>query len=81
MAAGKGDYGLYYRTMAGWLSGGERAVLTPADLAVPSRRRLVLWPFDRAESRGNLMALSIQRGQDEVLVVGFRSAPHWEVGG
>ncbi|KAL4855201.1 Calponin y domain-containing protein [Chlorella vulgaris] len=80
MACCKGDYGLYYRSMAGWLRGGaaERAVLTAADLAAPSTRRLSLWAFDRSESRGNLMAVSIRRSEDEVLMVGFRSTSHWE---
>lgn len=27
------------------------------------------------------MALTIRHSDDEVLVVGFRSAPHWQVGG
>jgi hypothetical protein len=118
MACCKGDYGLYYRSMAGWLRGGaaERAVLTAADLAAPSTRRLSVWPFDRwagrgarrqhcggttlavfpspsaassrslsliircrSESRGNLMAVSIRRSEDEVLMIGFRSTSHWEV--
>lgn len=49
MACCKGDYGLYYRSMAGWLRGGaaERAVLAAADLAAPSTRRLSIWPLDR----------------------------------
>ena len=40
-------------------------------------------PFTRPESRGNLMALTLRRSDDEVLVIGFRSAPHWQarVGG
>jgi hypothetical protein len=54
MAAGKGDYGLFNRLMAGWAAGGaaERAVLTQADLAVPGRQTLVLWPFDRQATQG-----------------------------
>lgn len=81
MAVGKGDYGLFYRAMSGWLRGGtaERLVLGPADLAAPAARRLVLWPFDRPESRGRLMAVSVRRGEGEVLLLGFRSAPHWQV--
>lgn len=48
MATAKGDYGLFYRAMAGWLRGGaERAVVSRAELAAPSQRRLTLWPFDR----------------------------------
>ena len=66
--------------MAGWLAGEERLTLGAADLRAPSQRRLSLWAFDRAESRGNLMASSIRRSADEVLVVGFRSASHWQVG-
>ena len=72
---------LVCRLMAGWLAGGERLILGAADLRAPSQRRLSLWAFDRAESRGNLMAVSIRRSADEVLLVGFRSASHWQVGG
>ncbi|KAL4449525.1 hypothetical protein ABPG77_007169 [Micractinium sp. CCAP 211/92] len=82
MACCRGDYGLYYRLMAGWIGQGsrgqERVVLGAAELATPAQRRFTLWPFDRPESRGNLLALTIRRSADEVLVIGFRSAPHWQ---
>ncbi|KAL4443898.1 hypothetical protein ABPG75_011635 [Micractinium tetrahymenae] len=82
MACCRGDYGLYYRLMAGWVGQGgrhaERAVLGAAELAAPVQRRYTLWPFDRPESRGNLLALTIRLSADEVLVIGFRSAPHWQ---
>lgn len=35
-------------------------------------------PPCRPESRGNLLALTIRRSADEVLVIGYRSAPHWQ---
>lgn len=38
----------------------------------------LLWP-NRPESRGRLMSLAIRRSEDEVLLVGFRSVPHWQV--
>ena len=79
MACCKSDYGLYDRLMAGWLAGaGERQVVAAPQLAAPGTRRLQLWPFDRPESRGNLMALSLRRSDGEALLLGFRSAAHWQ---
>ena len=54
MACCRGDYGLFYRLMAGWLAGrpGERLTLGRAELAAPAQRRLTLWPFDRWGGRG-----------------------------
>ena len=61
MACCKSDYVLYDRLVAVWLAGaGEREVVAAHALAAPGTRRLQLWPFDRPESRGNLMALSLQ---------------------
>lgn len=51
MACCRGDYGLYYRLMAGWVGqgsrGGERLTLGATELAAPTQRRFTLWPFDR----------------------------------
>lgn len=35
-------------------------------------------PCPRPESRGRLLSLAIRRSEDEVLLIGFRSAPHWQ---
>ncbi|GAB4822461.1 hypothetical protein N2152v2_009507 [Parachlorella kessleri] len=78
MAGPHGEYGLYNRIMAGWVGGSQRRLLTQDDLAQPGSQQLMLWPFDRAESRGNLMGLTIRRSDNEVLVVGYRSASHWQ---
>jgi hypothetical protein len=81
-----GDYGLYHRTMAGWLSGKERLVLDATIAAgeldkESGPKRLVMWPFDRSESKGRLMSVAIKRLAGEVLLLGFRSASHWQEAG
>ena len=78
MSCCKSDYNLYHRTIAGWLRGSKRLVLGPSELSKSGVRRLVLWPFDRSESRGQLLSISIRRGPNEVIMLGFRSASHWE---
>ncbi len=63
MACCRGDYGLYYRLMAGWVGQGgrgqERVVLGAAELATPAQSRFTLWPFDRQgqAERGGLQML------------------------
>jgi hypothetical protein len=32
----------------------------------------------RSESRGNLVSLTLRLSADEILVIGYRSAPHWQ---
>ncbi|GAX85071.1 hypothetical protein CEUSTIGMA_g12491.t1 [Chlamydomonas eustigma] len=39
---------------------------------------LVLWPFDRGESRGKLKAVVIRLSIDEMLVLSFRSMAFWQ---
>ena len=48
----------------------------PAQL--PAEVCLLRLPPCRPESRGNLLALSVRRSADEVLLIGFRSTPHWQ---
>lgn len=69
------------RRRAGWLRGSGRLVLPRAELRVAKERRLVLWPFDRSESRGRLVSVAVRRGDGEVLLLGFRSASHWQDAG
>ena len=78
MSCCKGDYGLFHRTLAGWLKGSGRLVLGGDELRQRGTRRLVVWPFDRSESRGRLVSVSLRRSPGEVLLLGFRSASHWQ---
>jgi hypothetical protein len=81
MSCCRGDFGLWHRSLAGWVRGGGRLVLGAAELAEPSERRVVLWPFDRAESRGRLVGLALRRAPGEVVLLGLRAAAHWPEGG
>jgi hypothetical protein len=78
MSCCKGDYGLFHRTLAGWLKGSGRLVLGGDELQQRDTRRLVVWPFDRSESRGRLVSVSLRRSPGEVLLLGFRSVSHWQ---
>ncbi|KDD74286.1 hypothetical protein H632_c1430p0, partial [Helicosporidium sp. ATCC 50920] len=79
MACCRSDYSLYYRTMAGWLSARERTVVSQKSIAAAQvDERLVLWPFDRPEARGRLMSVALRRSAGAVLLLGFRSASHWQ---
>lgn len=80
MSCCKGDYGLYHRTLAGWLRGSGRQLITAQEVqqAEAQERKLVLWPFDRSESKGQLLSLAVRRSNDEVLLVGFQAASHWQ---
>ena len=81
MSCCRGDFGLWHRSLAGWVHGGGRLVLGAAELAEPSERRVLLWPFDRAESRGRLVGLALRRAPGEVVLLGLRAAAHWPEGG
>lgn len=63
--------------MAGWVPADERVTLGLTDLGAdaggPRVRRYVLWPFDRAESKGRLKGLSLRLEDGKVLVLGYRS--------
>jgi hypothetical protein len=80
MACCRGDYSLQQRILAGWVPAAERAHITLADVAVgdqPQEHRFVLWPYDRAESKGRLRGVSIRLEDGKVLVMGYRSAAFW----
>lgn len=81
MACCKSDYGLYHRLMAGWLMhDSERISLQESDIVSDGSSSFTfnLWPFDRSESRSNLMALTLRTSADEILILGLRSFPHWQ---
>ncbi|GMH43936.1 hypothetical protein BSKO_11870 [Bryopsis sp. KO-2023] len=40
--------------------------------------RFTLWPFDRVESRGKNMAVTMRLSDDKALAFGFRSAPYYQ---
>lgn len=87
MSCCRSDYGLYHRLMAGWLSGkNERFVISASSTSSASasastssvqRFDAVLWPFDRSESKGNLMSITIRLSPNDILIIGARSASHW----
>jgi hypothetical protein len=66
------------RILAGWVPAKDRAMLGLEDITSPpapgSLRRYVLWPFDRAESRGRLRGITVRLEEGKVLVLGFRWA-------
>jgi len=78
MSCCKSDYGLFHRTVAGWLKSSIRTVISQEELVAPSTQKLVLWPFDRSESRGKHISLAIRRSDDEIMLIGFRSMSHWQ---
>jgi hypothetical protein len=64
---------------AGFIRGhSEREVLLPSVLAAPSSRTFTLCPYDRAECRGALMALSFKTSANDTVVLGYRSMPFWQ---
>jgi hypothetical protein len=78
MSCCKSDYGLFHRTVAGWLKNSIRTVISQEELVAHSTQQLVLWPFDRSESRGKHLSLAIRRSDDEIMLIGFRSVSHWQ---
>ncbi|KAG7666857.1 hypothetical protein NADE_003344 [Nannochloris sp. 'desiccata'] len=78
MSCCKSDYGLFHRNVAGWLKNSIRTVISQEEILAPSTQKLVLWPFDRSESRGKHISLAIRRSDDEILLFGFRSVSHWQ---
>lgn len=66
------------RMYAGWVPAAERVALASSDVQKPSVRKMVLWPFDRPESKGQLKALTMRLAPDSVLVLGYRSTPYWQ---
>lgn len=42
-------------------------------------RDLVLWPYDRPESRGRLKALTIRLSETQLVVVAYKALPWWQV--
>lgn len=63
---------------AGFISGQERRTLSAADLATASTTTFLLCPYDRAECRGRLMALTYLPAAGVTAVLGFRSMPFWQ---
>ena len=78
MSCCKSDFGLFHRAVAGWLKGSRRVVFGQAELEQASVQKLIVWPFDRSESKGKLLSIAVRRSADEVLLIGFRSASHWQ---
>ncbi len=78
MSCCKSDYGLFHRFSTGWLQNSKRTTISQQELAQPSNKKLILWPFDRSESRGKHLALVVRRSDDEILLIGFRSMSHWQ---
>ena len=78
MSCCKSDFGLFHRTVTGWLFGSGRLILEKKDLAQQSVKNVVLWPFDITESRGKLVSVALRRSDNELLLIGFRSASHWQ---
>jgi hypothetical protein len=54
---------------AGFIRGQERRLITQEELQQPGTIDLLLCPFDRAECRGRLMALTLQDGNENTLVM------------
>lgn len=78
MSCCRSDFGIFHRSVAGWLKGSARVVISQAELEQPSTKKLIIWPFDRSESRGKLLTVAIRRSENELLLIGFRSASHWQ---
>lgn len=78
MACCHGDYSVYAKLEAGFIRGRkERAMLSKSDLAARQSVEYELCPYDRAECRGMLMALTMRPSDDTTLTVGNRSMPFW----
>ncbi len=75
------------RILAGWVPAKERIhidVLAETSVAAaaaaaaatppppPQRHELVLWPYDRGESRGKLRGVTLRISPTQLLVLGFR---------
>ena len=62
---------------AGFIRGEERRVLSRSDLAQEKTIELVFCPYDRAECKDQMMALTMRVSESTTLVLGFRSMPFW----
>ncbi len=48
------------------------------DLTAENGCSLLLWPVDRAESRGKLKALSVRLSDDQLVVLSYKALPWWQ---
>ena len=81
MSCCKSDYGMFHRTLAGWFRHSQRHVIGLDEISspIPTQRTYILWPFDRSESRHQgTVSVALRRSPDEILLLGYRSASHWE---
>jgi len=77
MACCRGDYNAFFRVMAGWVPSAERYDLNFLTRAGSASKQslvsnVVLWPFDRGESRGKLKVITMRISVDELLVLSYR---------
>ena len=76
-----GSLTLYNRLAAGWLRPENKFIILTPELETSSHEDLILWPFDRPESKHFLNAVIIRRSFSEVITCGYRSLTHWPVRG
>lgn len=85
MGCCKGDYGLYHRTLAGWLYGSGRMFMSHDDVInQQNMHSILMWPFDRPESSKNkdrFLSISVRKSADEILLLGYRSTSHYQDSG
>jgi hypothetical protein len=63
---------------AGFIRGSvERRLISQQELSQPGMVDVTLCPFDRAECRDHLMAISLQDGSGNTLVMGYRSVSYY----
>jgi hypothetical protein len=79
MACCHGDYSVWARVQSGFIRGSaERKILWREDLDNANTQTVELCPFDRAECRGSLMAVSFQTQDNGTVLFGWRSVPFWQ---
>ena len=66
------------RILAGWVKGNEKHHISLSHTRELHTHRFVLWPYDRAISRGRLMAITMRLTPNKILVFGYRSVPFWQ---
>eukprot|EP00890_Picochlorum_soloecismus_P005581 jgi/Picsp_1/6023/NSC_03377-R1_hypothetical protein CHLNCDRAFT_133319 [Chlorella variabilis] len=76
-----GSLTLYNRLAAGWLRPENKFIIMTPELNIHSQEELIMWPFDRPESKHFLNAVIIRRSFSEVVTCGYRSLTHWPVRG
>lgn len=53
-------------------------IVDGCDLTAGNGCSLLLWPVDRAESRGKLKALSMRLSDDQLVVLSYKALPWWQ---